>query len=89
MIFLQLAHWINILTNLIVLVIIVQVALSYFLSPYHPLRHALDRIVEPMLAPIRRVVPLLGMFDLSPLVLILLLEVVSYALINFLSALAR
>jgi YggT family protein len=89
MIFLQIAHWINILTNLIVLVIIVQVALSYFLSPYHPLRHALDRIVEPMLAPIRRVVPLLGVFDLSPLVLILLLEVVSYALINFLSALAR
>lgn len=89
MIYLLLARWINILADLIVLLVIVQVALSYFLSPYHPLRHALDRIVEPMLAPIRRVVPLIGMFDLSPLVLIILVEVVSYALINFLSALAR
>ncbi|MGD0611401.1 MAG: YggT family protein [Anaerolineales bacterium] len=89
MIFLLLAHWINILTNLVVLLVIVQVALSYFLSPYNPFRHALDRIVEPMLAPIRRVVPLIGMFDLSPLVLIILIEVVSYALINFLSSLAR
>jgi YggT family protein len=89
MIYLQLAHWINILTNLIVLLVIVQVALGYFLSPYHPIRHALDQIVEPMLGPIRRVVPLIGMFDLSPLVLIILVEIVSYALINFLNALAR
>jgi len=89
MVYLQLAHWINILTNLIVLLVIVQVAVSYFLGPYHPIRHFLDQIVEPMLGPIRRVVPLIGMFDLSPLVLIILVEVVSYALINFLYALAR
>jgi YggT family protein len=80
---------INVLANLVVLLIIVEVALSYFLNPYHPVRHALERIVEPMLAPIRRVVPLVGMIDFSPLILIILVFVVSNALIIFLNAFVR
>jgi YggT family protein len=84
-----LARLINLLANLIILLVIVEVALSYFLSPFHPVRHALERIVEPLLAPIRRVVPLVGMFDLSPLVLIILVEIVSYVLVNFLYTLVR
>jgi YggT family protein len=75
------------LANLIVLLVIVDSILSYFLNPYHPVRNALDRVLEPLLTPIRRVVPLVGMFDLSPLILIVLVEILSYALISFLSAL--
>lgn len=71
---------IDILTSTLVLVIIVDIVLSYFLSPYHPLRAALDKIVQPLLTPIRRVVPLVGVFDFSPLVLIILIEIVSYLL---------
>lgn len=82
-----LARLINLLANLLVLLIIVDVVLGYFLSPYHPLRRFLDRVVDPMLAPIRRVVPLVGVFDFSPLVLIVLVEVVSYALTSLLYAL--
>ena len=78
-----LARLIRILADLFVFLVIVEVALSYFLSPHHPLRHALESIVEPVLAPIRRVVPLVGMLDLSPLVLIILVYIVSYALTNF------
>lgn len=78
---------ISTLANLIVLLVIVDTILSYFLSPYHPMRNALDRVLQPLLAPIRRVVPLVGMFDLSPVILILLVEILSYALISFLSAL--
>jgi YggT family protein len=80
---------INALANLIVLLVIVEVAVSYFLSPYHPVRHTLERLVEPLLAPIRRVVPPLGMFDLSPLILIILVELISYALANFVGTLVR
>jgi YggT family protein len=89
MVIFYLARLIDILSNLIILLVIVEVALSYFLSPYHPVRHALERIVEPLLAPIRRVVPLVGMFDLSPLVLIILVTIVSYALVTFLNTLVR
>jgi YggT family protein len=78
---------INTLANLIVLLVIVDSILSYFLSPYHPVRNALDRVLNPLLAPIRKLVPLVGMLDLSPLILIILVEILSSALISFLHAL--
>lgn len=62
------------LVRLLTFLVIIQVILSYFMSPYHPLREAIDRIVEPILAPIRRVVPPMGGLDFSPLVLILLVQ---------------
>jgi uncharacterized protein YggT (Ycf19 family) len=49
-------------------------------------RSAIDRIINPLLMPIRQVVPPLGMFDLSPLVLYFLVRAVAWALINFLMA---
>lgn len=75
---------INLLSQLLMLLVIVWVLLSYFVSPYHPLRQALDRIVEPLLAPIRRVVPPLGNIDFSPMVLIILIQLVTYLLIRLL-----
>jgi YggT family protein len=78
---------INTLANLIVLLVIVDSALSYFLNPYHPVRNALDRILQPFLAPIRRIVPIVGMFDLSPLIMIILVEILAFALVSFLQAL--
>lgn len=81
------ASIIDFLANLIILVVIVDSILSYFLSPYHPVRNALDRVLQPLLVPIRRVVPLVGMFDLSPLILIIIVEILKYVLINFLYAL--
>lgn len=78
---------INTLANLIVLLVIVDSALSYFLNPYHPVRNALDRILQPFLTPIRRIVPMVGMFDLSPLLLIILVEILAFALVSFLQAL--
>ena len=84
--FVALARLINSLTQLFILVVIVDSLLSFFLPPYHPLREALDRFLEPLLMPIRRVVPLVAGLDFSPLVLIILVQVLSTALINFLLA---
>jgi YggT family protein len=72
------------ISQLLVLLVVVSVILSYFMDPYHPIRRSIDSVVEPMLAPIRRVVPLIGMLDLSPLILIILLQVVSNLIIRFL-----
>ena len=79
--------FINAISQLLVLLVIVSVILSYFMDPYHPIRRSIDSVVEPMLAPIRRVVPLLGVLDLSPLILIILIQVLSNLLIRFLSTL--
>jgi YggT family protein len=75
---------INIVSQLLVLLVFISVILSYFMDPYHPIRRGVDNIVEPMLAPIRRVVPLLGMLDFSPLVLILLIQLVKSLLVSLL-----
>ena len=41
------------------------------MDPLHPVRRALDRVVEPLLTPIRRRLPDSSPVDLSPVVLVL------------------
>jgi len=79
-----LVRLINILSQFFVLLVIVKIILSYFMDPYHPVRQTIDNLVEPLLAPIRRVVPLIGMFDFSPVILIILVQILSSVLISFL-----
>ncbi len=62
------------------LLLIAYVVLSYFMDPYHPVRSTVDRIVNPILNPIRRVLPRTGMVDLSPLVAIILVQVLEFLL---------
>lgn len=69
-----------------ILVVIVQVVLSYFLDMYHPVRQNLDRLVNPFLNPIRRFIPPVGGLDFSPIVLIIILQIVSALIVNILRA---
>jgi YggT family protein len=64
--------------------IIAYVLLSYFMSPYHPIRQTIERVIGPLLAPIRQILPQTGMLDLSPLVLFILVQIISALLVNFL-----
>ena len=73
--------------QILVVLVIVSILLSYIMDPYHPVRRGVDNIVQPMLAPIRRIVPLVGMFDFSPLILILLLQFTARFLIAFIVSL--
>jgi YggT family protein len=79
-----LVRLINIFSQFLIILVIVQVILSYFMDPYHPVRRTIDNLIEPLLAPIRRVVPLIGMFDISPLILIILVQILASVLIRFL-----
>jgi YggT family protein len=78
---------IDITVRIITLLVIAKVILSYFMSPYHPIRETIDRLVEPILAPVRRVVPAVGMIDFSPIVLIIGLQLLRVLLINLLRGL--
>lgn len=75
---------IDFVIRLVMLVVIVQAVLSYFMSPYDPIRQRIDRLVNPLLAPIRRVVPPVGMIDFSPVILIILLQLVDVILTRLL-----
>lgn len=57
-----------------------RVILSWIkLSPTNPLVVIIFQITEPILAPIRRVLPKMGMLDLSPMVALVIL----FAIRNF------
>ncbi len=76
--------FIRALSQLLVLLIIVSVILSYFMDPYHPVRSWINSVVEPMLAPIRRVIPSVAGLDFSPIVLIILIQILSNLIIRLL-----
>ncbi len=68
----------NILSTVITLftwAIVARVILSWFSSSssYNPVSEFLTRITEPVLAPLRRYVPRMGMLDLTPFIAIVLL----------------
>jgi YggT family protein len=71
---------IDLITTILVLLVLTYVVIAYFMSPYHTFRMWVNRLVEPMLQPIRKIVPLIGMFDISPIILLLLIQFVSYIL---------
>ena len=73
---------ISTLSQILTWIVIISVILSYFMDPYNPIRRGVDNIVEPMLAPIRRVIPPAGMFDFSPVILVILIQVVSNLIIR-------
>lgn len=76
-----LSQAIYIISQIVIYVVLAHVILSYFMNPYHPVRVTIDRLVSPLLNPIRRVVPLIGMFDISPIILIILVQLISRFLI--------
>jgi len=80
-----LSRTIELVAQIITFIVLVHVVLSYVMDPYHPVRAAIDRLVVPLLNPIRRVIPLIGMFDISPIILIILVQLITSFLIFIIS----
>ena len=75
---------VNIIFQLLTIVVVVDVIVSYFLPPYNNVRIFLDRIVSPLLAPIRRIIPPVQMIDFSPIILLVVLQVLQYLILGLL-----
>ena len=67
----------RIICELLTLAIFFRVILSWFSPRPNTLTIILDKIVEPLLSPLRRIMPRTGMFDFTPLVAIILLQVIA------------
>lgn len=63
------------LAEVLSLLIVADALLSFVLAPTHPVREAVGRILQPIYAPIRRVIPPVGMFDFTPIVVLVLIQV--------------
>ena len=73
--------FIDLLFQILMIAIVVRALLSWFnLGPGNRLVTLLDDITEPIMAPLRRVVPRIGMIDITPVVAILLMNFISNVL---------
>lgn len=70
--------------NLIFWVMLIRVILSWISQGYNPIEALLHQLTEPMLAPIRRVLPAMGGFDLSIMVFLIGLKFVELLFQDFL-----
>ncbi len=80
------ASFINFIFYALTLAIIVYAFTSFFLQPYHPVRRALS-FIDSLLDPIRRVIPPIAGLDFSPLILILLLQLLQTVIVNLILSL--
>ena len=78
----MIATILKVIFNVLIFTVIIDVVLSYILSPYHPVRSAMDKIVNPLLLPIRKVIPPILNLDFSPVILIVLLQIVESLLLR-------
>ena len=70
---------IRLLCRVLSLAIIARVIISWFSpNPTNRLVIILYQVTEPVLATLRRIVPRAGMFDFTPLVAIILLQLITY-----------
>lgn len=78
-----LVYFINILFTALWLAILGRVIISWInLSPDNPIVVLLYGITEPILAPIRRVLPSMGMLDLSPMVALIVMMIIQRVLLR-------
>jgi YggT family protein len=77
----DLAQVLQLFVQVLIFAIFARAILSWFpVDRGGPLVRALDAVTEPILSPLRRVIPLVGMVDITPMVAIIVLIVISQAL---------
>jgi YggT family protein len=71
--------FIGYLANILAIAILIRALLSWIpnLDRRNSLVQILEQITDPVLMPLRRVIPTIGMIDITPLVAMLLLSVIS------------
>jgi YggT family protein len=65
------------LLQILLVAILIRVVLTWFpVDPSNPIIRVLYEVTEPVLAHFRRVIPRIGMFDLSPIAAMLVIQVI-------------
>ncbi len=76
------AYVVNFIVLVISLLVIGKILLSYFVAPYQPVRLFIDRIVDPLLRPIQRIIPPIGGLDISPIILLIIVQILGRLVVS-------
>ncbi len=81
-----LASFVAMFVQLYSLIILARVLMSWVnIDPYSPLARTIVELTEPVLQPLRNVLPPAGGLDFSPIIAIILLQVLGQFLISLFS----
>ncbi len=73
---------IRVLCDVFAILILLRVVVSWYSPrPTNILVRILHRLTEPVLAPLRRIIPRVGRLDFTPLVAIILIQLIYYLLL--------
>ena len=76
-----LLSFLALLCEILTIIILIRVVMSWFSpQPTNIISNIVYQITEPILAPLRRVIPRVGIFDFTPMVAIILFQVIAYLL---------
>ena len=79
----SLAELLQMVFQIYTLVLIVRVLISWVSpDPFNPVVQFLGRVTDPVLEPLRRMIPPLGPIDLSPIIALLLLQALQHFLVR-------
>lgn len=73
--------------SLLFWVIVIRAIMSWFSQGRNPMEHLLHQLTEPLLSPIRKIIPPMGGLDLSVLVLLVALQFLQILVQNLVSGL--
>ena len=77
-------QFLNLLLTVLTVAILIRALLTWIpnLDPSNPLVRLLNQITDPLLQPARRLIPPMGGMDLSPIVVIVVLQLLQRLLIR-------
>ena len=82
-----LRYFIPLLFNLYSFMILARVLLSWInVSPYNPIVTLIYELTEPVLRPLRNIIPPIGMMDISPIAALILLQILESIIVSMLNA---
>ena len=77
---------IQLLFTILELAVLARVLFSWIQpDPYNPVVRTIVRLSDPILAPLRRIIPPLGMLDITPLVALIALSIIEQIVIGLLA----
>ncbi|MBU0701672.1 YggT family protein [bacterium] len=81
----SIAMLMSMIFKMVYFILVVRMLLSWVNpDPYNQIVQAIYRITEPILAPFRRIIPPMGMIDISPIVVFLLLSFIEKFVVGIL-----
>lgn len=78
---------VNLIVTIITWILILDALISFApIEPWHPVRRTLDRLAEPFIRPFRNLIPPVGMFDLSIMVALIVVQIAGQVIILLIGA---